>query len=176
MSHSTPLLKPMAPDALLRRPAAVPPAQAPAPVMPPVAEVLPEELPAEEPAFVLPPEYAQPPAYCAPPIQPDALTAEPEAELDALLEAFPEEEDEELIGPDFMPTERMPEPVNVPLYDLTLPPKKRSLRWIAVVFALLVFAALCTLGYKKGAELLELWDQREVLWNRLIEMLKAKMP
>ena len=173
MSHSTPLLKPMAPDALLRCPAAVPPAQAPAPAAAPVPEILPEELPAEEPAFVLPPEYAEPPAYCALPIQPDAPTAEPEADI--FPEAIPEEEDEELIGPDFMPTERMPEPVNVPLYDLTLPPKKRSLRWIAVVFALLLFAALCTLGYQNGAELLKLWDQRGELWSRMMTMIKSQL-
>lgn len=103
MSHSTPLLRPMAADALKPRPSA----QA---------------------------------AKAAPQADP----SRPLQELEALIADFSAEEDEDFQDGDFCPTDQMPTPVSVPLFDLSDPPKGCAKGWkIALLaLALLLLAAL----------------------------------
>ena len=115
------LLKPMAADALLRRPQ--PQAAAP------VKQVTFREAEKDSPFF-------HAPAFAPKPEK----KAEPTQELDALLSDFLADEDEEEPLEDAVPTERMPVPVCVPLYE-GFSPKKRSLWWLFPVLVLLLGAA-----------------------------------
>ena len=94
-------LKPMRPDALMRRPA--PQAQfdpSKARLVPRTVEADPEEM--HKPVFAPRPVRRDPPAD----------------DLDRLLDSFLEEEDdEEDVLQDAVPTECMPVPVCVPLYE-----------------------------------------------------------
>ena len=59
--------------------------------------------------------------------------ADPLAELQNLLAEFSVEEEEDFQEADFMPTEQMPVPVCVPIYDLTLPKRNSRKGWIVVL-------------------------------------------
>ena len=75
------------------------------------------------------------------PAAPAKEPADPLAELQNLLAEFSVEEEEDFQEADFMPTEQMPVPVCVPIYDLSLPKKKgRKGWWIALIAVLLLFA------------------------------------
>ena len=105
------LLKPMAADALLRRPHQQAGAQ-PRPV-----------------AFLAPERDSE--ALHAPAFAPKPeKKIDPGTELDALLSAFVQEDEDDEPLEDAVPTASMPVPVCVPLYELDAP-KKRRLWWIA---------------------------------------------
>lgn len=94
----TALLKPMPPDALLRKPA--PQAQ-----WEPKAVLISRGGPAQ-PSLMKPPTFAPRPAKEEAPPQ-----------LDELLSAFVSDEDDEEDGEDCVPTSQMPLPACVPLYE-----------------------------------------------------------
>ena len=122
------LLRPMPPDALTRRPAQ----QAAVPVRP--ITFLP---PQRDPETLHAPAFAP-----RPPKKP-----EPEAELDALLASFMDDDDDEPLE-DAVPTASMPMPVCVPLYEAA-PEKKRRGRWLLLGVVLALGAAVWLL-WKKG--------------------------
>lgn len=67
------------------------------------------------------------------PAAPAKEPADPLAELQNLLAEFSVEEEEDFQEADFMPTEQMPVPVCVPIYDLSLPKKKGRKGWLVVL-------------------------------------------
>ena len=100
----TALLKPMPPDALLRRPA--PQAQ-----WEPKAVLVEDHEPAQ-------------PSLMKPPVLAPRPEKKEEPQLDELLAAFVEDEDDDEDGEDCVPTSQMPVPVCVPLYEE--PRRRRS--------------------------------------------------
>lgn len=103
------LLRPMAPDALTRRRDTVASASASSP-----APFLSEE--AADPACLHKPEFAPLPVRKA---------EETEASLDELLSGFLAEEDADEPDGDAVPTQLMPVPVCVPLYEMPAPKRRR---------------------------------------------------
>lgn len=100
----TALLKPMPPDALLRKPAPAP--------KPAVRPVLVEDAAPAQPSLMKPPAFAP------------RREKKEEERLDELISAFIPEEDDDEDGEDCVPTSQMPVPVCVPLYEE--PRRRRS--------------------------------------------------
>ena len=119
------LLKPMAADALMRRPHQ----QASAPVRA-VAFLAKES----------DPDTLRAPMFTPKPVKAPA----PKDDLDALLAAYVAEEDDDEPLEDAVPTASMPVPVCVPLYE-ERPQKKRRLWWIAPLVLALIAAAVYSL-------------------------------
>ena len=106
------LLKPMPPDALIRRRDAV----ASAPISPSV-QFLSEEN--------RDPEALHKPVFAHFPVKNDAA---PEKDLDDLLCAYLPDEDDDEPDADAVPTHLMPMPACVPLYEEPTPRRRRSRR------------------------------------------------
>ena len=128
MSEMVPLMKPLRADSLLRRPA-------PVAARPDVVPTRLRVLPVSEPVLMRPAVFATP--------VPRAVPAEPE--VPEAVEAAIADDDDDLLSPDAMPTEKMPVPVCVPLYEA--PPASRPCRW---PWLLLLAAALLAAGYYVG--------------------------
>lgn len=132
MSEMAPLMKPLRADSLLRRPA-------PVAARPDAVPIRLCSLPVSEPVLMRP-------AAFAPPV-PRVVPAE--SEVPKAVEAAIVDDDDDLLSPDAMPTEKMPVPVCVPLYEAAAAPCASRWPWL-----LLLALALLAAGYFIG---LYLW-------------------
>lgn len=132
MSQMAPLMKPLRADSLLRRPAPV--AARPDAVSPRL-----RSMPTDEPVLMHP-AVLTPPALRAVPAEP---------EVPEVVEAAIADDDDDLLSEDAMPTEKMPVPVCVPLYEMAPAAHRSRWPWMA-----LAAVALLVAGYYIG---LYLW-------------------